>query len=79
MDIEKNLFEKELERAKRRNFNRKCYNCPYRWVFGYEDDTPIGRTPYHWWIGQCELLKVEIASNRKAPENCPKDEQLTLF
>ena len=52
MDINKPSFEEDLKRAKRRNFNRKCYDCPYMMIFGYEDDIPIGRTPYHWWIGE---------------------------
>jgi len=61
----------ELQRAKKRNFNRKCYSCPHREIHAYEDDTPIGRTPYHWWMGRCDILDTPIQSNKACPKECP--------
>lgn len=63
--------ELEIQRARKRNFNHKCSECPHREIHAYEDDTPIGRTPYGWWMGRCDILDVSIQSNKTRPKDCP--------
>lgn len=65
------LTDDELKRLKRYHKNRKCYECPHRFVTVYEDDTPAGHTPYHYWVGSCGLLGVEICSYKSRPKECP--------
>lgn len=61
----------DIEYLKKQHCNHKCIKCKHRFVYAYEDDSPAGRTPYHWWLGTCEELNIEISDNKLPPENCP--------
>ncbi len=61
----------DIEFLKKQHCNHKCINCKHRFVYAYEDDSPAGRTPYHWWQATCEELNIEISDNKLPPENCP--------
>lgn len=52
-----------LDMLKLMHCNHKCIKCEHRFVYAYEDDSPAGRTPYHWWQATCELNGKEINSD----------------
>lgn len=58
----------DIEQLKKEHCNHKCLGCEHRFVYAYEDDTPAGRTPYHWWEATCTLLNVTVYSDKLPPE-----------
>ena len=67
----KNGYDLDIEKLKRIHCNHKCIKCIHREIHMYEDDTPAARTPYHWWQGICDELRIEIKHNKIPPEDCP--------
>ncbi len=60
-----------VEIYKLQHCNHKCIECMNRMVYAYEDDTPAGHTPYHWWEGKCDALGIKIKDDELPPQNCP--------
>lgn len=65
-----NTVYDDIEQYKKQHINHKCFFCEHRYVYAYEDDTPASYTPYHWWLGRCGLLEIDVNSDELPPENC---------
>ena len=63
-------YDLDIERLKREHCNHKCLGCKHRLVYAYEDDTPAGRTPYHFWEAKCTKLNITIRDNEIPPVDC---------
>ena len=72
MDI--NEYGLDIEQLKKEHCNHKCIICKHRFIFAYEDDTPASYTPYHWWLGKCAKLSIDIKDDELPPEDCPFEE-----
>ena len=63
-------YDLDLKSLKKEHCNHKCIFCVHRLVYVYEDDTPAGRTPYHFWQGKCARHEIDICDNVLPPKNC---------